>query len=90
MNLLISMITKESMYDKFARYDIRRSNVLYKYVLLRSKQCEKCPYYRSEKVVIDGHEFYKCKEQEAHAIAYTYILNNENAKNRKVINLGGI
>lgn len=55
-----------------------------------ANQCEKCPYYRSEKVVIDGHEFYKCKEQEAHAIAYTYILNNENAKNRKVINLGGI
>ena len=50
--------------------------------------CQHCKYYRSKKVVIDGHEFYSCKEQEAHAIIYGYVRGNEDAKNNtKVISL---
>lgn len=49
--------------------------------------CELCPYYRSEKVVIDGSEFYKCKEQEAHELVFKYIAAAERSKNTKVISL---
>ena len=49
--------------------------------------CELCPYYRSEKVVIDGREFYKCKEQEAHELVFKYIAAAERSKNTKVISL---
>lgn len=52
-------------------------------------ECEKCPYYRSEKIVIDGVEFYKCKEQEAHELVYKEIRENNMRNNKKVINLGG-
>ncbi len=49
--------------------------------------CELCPYYRSEKVVIDGSEFYKCKEQEAHELVFKYIAAAERSNNTKVISL---
>ena len=59
--------------------------------------CEKCPFYRSEKVVIDGKELYKCKEQEAHELVYSTLnndnLNNDklylNLSNKRVIKIGG-
>ena len=50
--------------------------------------CEKCPYYRSEKVEIDGTVFYKCKEQEAHKIVWEAMHSNIKSSNKKVISLG--
>lgn len=52
--------------------------------------CEKCPYYQSEKFVIDGKTFYKCKEQDAHRIVLNELNRiSQERNNKKVISLGG-